>query len=399
MAILVDTQQLLREERISQDLSDLMHERSRALMVSLAINAILTFGILCATGGLIFWLASPVPVAVVGAALLALGYGISARASDTYAMFGSAALLIGAGMLIGGASLELVSTYPDIAGPIMIPAGALVAWISDRALQTGGVTGPFVQGSVLLMGLAAHLTGLGHMIYLAELGGWVPPLFYLYASAALALAGWRIDVRLITALAIIPFAQALDTGTFYFHAAYVFYSPESTLSILQLSGLVALMIWLSPRLTERHARHSRTLGTLGLIVANLCALVGSLWGDWVGETIWGPGASRWRSDMDYDTWNAARDTYRETALFLSDSAYTIGWAVILMALIAWSAMRNHRAVFNTSLTFAGIHAYTQVFESFYDQPLAYVLGGLAAIPLAWGIWQLDQKMSQRQVIG
>jgi len=41
------------------------------------------------------------------------------------------------------------------------------------------------------------------------------------------------------------------------------------------------------------------------------------------------------------------------------------------------------------MTFAGIHAYTQVFESFYDEPLAYVVGGLAAIPLAFGLWRLN----------
>ena len=35
------------------------------------------------------------------------------------------------------------------------------------------------------------------------------------------------DVRLVTALAIVLFAQILDTGTFYF-GAYVFYSPEQT---------------------------------------------------------------------------------------------------------------------------------------------------------------------------
>ena len=45
--------------------------------------------------------------------------------------------------------------------------------------------------------------------------------------------------------------------------------------------------------------------------------------------------------------------------------------------------------FQDALTFAGIHAYTQMFESFYDEPLAYVIGGLAAIPLAFGLWRLN----------
>lgn len=42
-----------------------------------------------------------------------------------------------------------------------------------------------------------------------------------------------------------------------------------------------------------------------------------------------------------------------------------------------------------AMIFAGIRAYTQMFESFSDEPLAYVIGGLAAIPLAFGLWRLN----------
>lgn len=55
-------------------------------------------------------------------------------------------------------------------------------------------------------------------------------------------------------------------------------------------------------------------------------------------------------------------------------------------------MRNRRGLFNAGMTFAGIHAYTQLFENFGDEPLAYVVGGLAAVPLAWGLWRLDGKL-------
>lgn len=53
-------------------------------------------------------------------------------------------------------------------------------------------------------------------------------------------------------------------------------------------------------------------------------------------------------------------------------------------------------MFNTALTFAAIHAYTQLFESFGDEPLAYVIGGLAAIPLAWGLWRLKGWITAKQ---
>ncbi|MEL6978006.1 MAG: cisplatin damage response ATP-dependent DNA ligase, partial [Pseudomonadota bacterium] len=45
--------------------------------------------------------------------------------------------------------------------------------------------------------------------------------------------------------------------------------------------------WIARHRPERIARHARVLAVLGFVVANLCALVGSLFGDYVGETIWG----------------------------------------------------------------------------------------------------------------
>ncbi|MFT7059052.1 MAG: hypothetical protein ACJASV_001559, partial [Pseudorhodobacter sp.] len=35
--------------------------------------------------------------------------------------------------------------------------------------------------------------------------------------------------------------------------------------------------------------------------------------------------------------------------------------------------------------------YTQAFEIFGDDPLAYVIGGLVAVPLAWGLWRLNAR--------
>ena len=74
------------------------------------------------------------------------------------------------------------------------------------------------------------------------------------------------------------------------------------------------------------------------------------------------------------------------------------WAAALAALILWSAHKAQRGLFNASVTFAGIHAYTQLFESFYDEPLAYVIGGIAAIPLAWSMWRLDHWIVARREI-
>jgi hypothetical protein len=78
--------------------------------------------------------------------------------------------------------------------------------------------------------------------------------------------------------------------------------------------------------------------------------------------------------------------------------YSIVWAILLILAAFWSAHTNRRGIFNAAMTFGAIHAYTQVFETFYNEPLAYVIGGLAAIPLAWGLWRLNNVFEDRHAI-
>lgn len=398
MIVLTDTNALVADDLISESVQIEILSRSRKLMVTMAINSILCFGILSATGGFIFWLASAVSVAIVGLLFLIAGVLILRAKQANVAFFGNAATLIGAGMLIGGAGLELVDKYADIAGWIMAPAGFCVVAICAFHLNRQPLVGRFAAGAILAMGLALHISGLGHLLSHAEIDGALVACFYLYTALALAGSGWVLDVRLVTALAIVPFAQAIDTGTFYFHSAYVFYSPESTLSILQMGLLIAVLLPLARYLPHRHARHPMTLALMAFIVANLCALVGSLWGDYVGETLWGVGRYSDWNGRSYSTWSQARETFRNEALFISADLYAVIWAATLAGLIIWFALSNRRGLFNTAVTFACIHAYTQAFESFYDQPLAYVIGGLTAIPVAWGLWRLDTWLTTRQPV-
>lgn len=398
MHSLADTNRLVLDGVITPDQARTIEARARDLMVSLAINVLLCAGIVAATGGMIFWLANATAVAVAGTLLLASGLLILAKAGDSVRMFGNAAALIGAGMLIGGAGIELVDKYPDQAGWIMTIGGAVVAAIAGRAMIWGGLTTRFVQGSILLMGLSLHLAGV---VVLAEdmgIQGLMRSALFLYAAGIIAGAGWLVNVRFVTALAIVPFAQMLETGTGYFHAAYVFYSPEPTLTIVQMGALVVGMLIWAQRLPERSAAHARTLAIMGFIVANLAALVGSLFGDVVGQSIWGPGHVYWAEQMDNEAWSAAETAFRETAIAISADVYSVLWAVALVAICAWSAHSGRRLLFNASLTFAGIHAYTQLFESFGDEPLAYVIGGFAAIPVAWGAWRLNQWFVTRPAL-
>lgn len=393
MPVLADTHGLVADQIITRDQAHEIERRARQLMVNAGINTVLCAGIIAATLGLIAFLADPLAVAVTGVLLLGGGLLILHRIADVYRMFGNAAALIGSGMLIGGGFVELMTNYRDIAGPVAMLASLPIVYFAGRSLLLGGLTARFVAGSILLMGVALHLAGLAAIAEQYEVTGPLRALFFLYAATAVGGAGWFSNVRTVTALAIIPFAQLLDTSTSYFHAAYVFYSPESTLSILQMSVLIVGCLVLMSRVSARTAPHLRLLAIMGFIVANLCALVGSLWGDVVGSHLWGPGWFVWGEHENYDDYWSKVEAFESTALTISADVYSVVWALALIGVILFAAHKSLRGMFNTGVTFLAIHAYTQAFESFYDEPLAYVIGGFLAIPLAWGMWRLNQRFA------
>ncbi|WP_179379920.1 hypothetical protein [Jannaschia marina] len=394
MYYVADTTRLAAEGVLTEPQIAVLRAQARETMMKLAVHTLLIGGIIATTCGLILWLAAPLPIAFCGGLALLAGFAALARGGEALRFFGNAAALVGAGLLLGGAGVELMDRYEHFAGPAMLGIGGVVAVVFGRALRRPHLTARFVCGAIALMGVALHLTGLAFLADFAGWTGWPLALWSLYAAGLVAAAGIVTDVRFVTALAIVPFAQALSTGTSYWHAVYVFYSPEPTLSILQMSLLCLAGLWAAKRLAPRWGRHGGILAIMAAIVANLCALVGSLWGDVVGQTVWGPGWSYWSAHeawTDREAYAAALDAFRETAIHIPAGLFSILWAVALAAVILWSAHRARRGLFNTGVVFAGLHAYTQLFESFADTPLAYVIGGLTAIPAAWALWQIDRR--------
>ncbi len=388
MFVVADTDRLVADQIIDPDVASIIHQRARAAMMALVTNSLLLGGITAASLGTVFWLADVLAVALIGALLIAVGLPVLLRQTDTMRFFGNASALIGAGMLMGGGGLKLIEVAPDSAGPILTLAGAAIAGIGQIRRDWPN---RLVANAILLMAGAMHLGGLAFLIAQNDFGGAIPTLFSAYAAAVLVVLGWRSDIRFVTALAIVPFAQMLSTGTGYWHAVYAFYSPEPTLSILQMAALMLAILFIVPRLGEGSARHGRILALMAFIVANLCALVGSLWGDTVGAALWGPSYGDFG---DYAAYDAARDAWQAHALHLSEGVYSVLWAAALAAMAVWSAATHRRALFNAALTFGTIHAYTQLFESFSAEPFAWMIGGFGAIPLAWGIWKLNQRFER-----
>ncbi len=154
-----------------------------------------------------------------GAVFLLVGFAILAKHSEMYRIFSNAAALIGAEMLLGEGVAELIDKYEGAANWVMLPVGAMVAVWAGLAFKWGALTTRFVTGAIALMGLMIHLAGLAILLLVYNVSGPLVGLTYLCAAALLGLAGVFTDLRIVTVAAIVPFAQALDTGTFYFHTA------------------------------------------------------------------------------------------------------------------------------------------------------------------------------------
>lgn len=390
MAHVVDTNELLAEGWLSEPQAREIARRSRSTMVALAVNTVLVAGIIAATLGLIFWLADALAVAVSGALFLMAGIGVLLKGHAQFRMIGNASAIIGAGLLVGGSGIELLDKYEEIANPVLCVLGGVVAGLALAFWRWAGPATRFAAGSVLLMGVALHLSGVALIV--ADMEHAVRSLAFLYGAAVIAGAGVILDVRLVTAFAIVPFAQALETGAGYFHAAYFFYSPEPTLTILQMAALLGVCVWLGARLSDRHARHAGILAIMAAVVGNLAFLVASLWGDTVGVSFF---EMPFDPDMSWEERHAAREAFEASFLHISEHVFTVIWAVLLAGAAFWAAHANRRGLFNAAMTFGAIHAYTQVFETMSDEPLAWALMGLAAVPLAWGMWRLNEYLSAR----
>jgi len=217
----------------------------------------------------------------------------------------------------------------------------------------------------------------------------------IYAALGLGVCGVVLDVRLVTALAVIPLTFVLSARLFYEHSYYAVVFPEPTLTIVVLGSLAVLLVILARRGSERLGRHASMLGLMCFLAVNMAFWIGSLWGDVIGLTLWGP---QWETvtaglpdDQTYGAWRTAVDAFEASAIVVPADVFSLLWVLVLAATIVWAARSGQRLMFNMAVTFGGIHFYTQYFERLEVTPGSIAIAGLIAIAVAWALWRFNRR--------
>jgi iron complex transport system permease protein len=81
-----------------------------------------------------------------------------------------------------------------------------------------------------------------------------------------------------------------------------------------------------------------------------------------------------------------------TKAVIPATAFSILWAVALLATGIWAVKVNRRWLVNLVAVFAGIHFYTQWFERLGATPLSVLLGGLVILASALALWALNRRI-------
>lgn len=215
MKVTLDLTRLLEEGKITQA----EHDRLRGLAAhetgSLAINALIGFGVVAVAGGAIALMPNPLTGGMVGMLVFALGLGIELARMQQWRIVGQICIVTGALMLAAG-----------------------IVALEDGSLRS-----------------------------------------MAFATATLAVASVLARSSLLMAAAVLALSACLGARTGYTHASYYLavYEPSLTIGIFGALALAAYLV--SKRLPSDYERLSLTAARTAVLMVNFGFWVGSLWGD------------------------------------------------------------------------------------------------------------------------
>ena len=183
---------------------------------------------------------------------------------------------------------------------------------------------------------------------------------------------------LVMALAVLSLGACLGARTGYMHAMYSLSIQEPTVTIFLFSGLALAAYLISKQLKADYERLAITAARTAVLLVNFGFWLGSLWGDRLmllrrmgPDSL--PAATNWRQ-----------------AVVIPDYAFSIGWAVALLAVGIWGARENRRWVVNVAAVFAGIHFYTQWFNILGANALSVLGGGVLILACAMALYKYNK---------
>ena len=288
---------------------------------------------------------------------------------------------------------HVVANILLIFGALMSVAGILALepplevglFLALAALGTGGTLVFRARDEWGLLGQTLVLMGvLGLSGWAAlrfeDLGGVWPVLTAPFIAVLTVSTAVVFRNGVLAALAPVALANLIGTGTAYWHASYALFVEEATISIVIFGSLSAGLFLLRHRLPDAYQLTALIMARVSFFLTNFAFWVGSLWGDRVGE-IWAEG-----SDTDYEALTA----WRQHALFIPETMFSIAWLVFLAVCIVVGLRTQRRFIANTAIVFLAIHFYTQIYETLLDAPGSLVLIGLSLVGFGFGLARFDR---------
>jgi iron complex transport system permease protein len=196
----------------------------------------------------------------------------------------------------------------------------------------------------------------------------------LITTAVLAAIAVLARSGLLAALAVLAASACLGARTGYSHALYSLAIFEPTLTIVLFAALALALYQASTRVPADYERIAIQAARTAILLVNFGFWIGSLWGD---PLILLRGLSLRQA--------------RWSDVIIPDYAFSIGWALALVAAGFWAAHVNRRWLVNIAAAFGAIHFYTQWFEKLGATPLSVLLGGLVMLAIAVALWAFNRQ--------
>lgn len=254
---------------------------------------------------------------------------------NIFLAFGAASVAIGLGALFPSAFTAIAIGATLFAGGLVLRLTGESRWLlfAQVCLTIGALA---LSGGLSLLAGGSVLANL-----LIALG--------LAAAAVLARSG------LLVALAVVALAATIGAATDYRDS--LFWQPA--LSIAVLAAVTLVLFFASLRLPPAYERLAIIGARVALVMLNFGFLIGSLFGD--------------------------------SAVNLPALAFSIAWAVLLVAAGIWAIRANRRWVVNAAAVFGAIHFIMQWFLVLGASALSIIGGGVLLLGFGFGLAAMKRK--------